>query len=474
MVNGVDVPSNYFLEIDGSDHLVAGFERADGTNAILAGPAITDLSSFHHIAYVRQGSSHSLYMDGVQVATESFTGVPGDTTGLELTIGAMRESAQYSYVFNGLIDEVKIFNRGLSAVEISQLAGTLPAPFIFNPVTDAPLSASIVSNAVTVAGISNPAPISIAGGGTYRINGAECTSTSGYVNPGDTVAVCLTSAGTYSTTTSATLTIGGATGTFTVTTAPDLIINPVTTPTPLVSQTISGTVKSGATVYVSVNGGSARTASVIGTEWSYNLTGLVRDNNDITISATDSGYAPAKSATIECTAPRLTVTVTATSGIAGTGGGTVSSDPSAIACTGGPCAALFDGGSTVPLTASPDGNSIFGYWSGACSGTGASCNVLMDGDKSAAASFTYVEPARIPGGEDYPHIADAYAALSGSGTVLAREYLFTGSLNLGNPTALILKGGFNPMYTINSAYSTIQGTLTLGRGSLTVDRVILK
>lgn len=475
MVNGVDVPSNYFLEIDGSDHLVAGFERADGTNAILAGPALTDLSSFHHVVYVRQGASHSLYLDGAQVVTESFTGVPGDTTGLELTIGAIRESAQYSYVFKGLIDEVKIFSRALSVVEISRLAGTLPAPFIFNPVTDAPLSASLVSNAVTVAGISSPAPIAIAGGGTYRINSGECTATSGTINPGDTVALCLTSAATYAATTSATLTIGGVTGAFTVTTAPDLIINPVTTPTSLVSPTISGTVKIGAAVSVSVNGGSSRSASVTGTSWSYTLTGLVRGNNDITVSAADTGYAPEKSATIECSAPQLTVNVTATSGISGSGGGTVTSDPSSIACTFGPCAALFDGGSTVPLMATPDVNSLFASWSGVCGGTDASCNVLMDGDKGAVASFTYVEPARVETtGLDYPHIRDAYAALSADGTILARQFQFDGGFTLDQGWKLLLKGGYNAAYSENSGFSTIAGALTVKHGRLTVERVLVQ
>jgi hypothetical protein len=98
----------------------------------------------------------------------------------------------------------------------------------------------------------------------------------------------------------------------------------------------------------------------------------------------------------------------------------------------------------------------------------------MDSDKSAAASFTYVEPARIQDGLDYPHIADAYATLTGSGTILAREFLFTGGLNLGNATALVLKGGYNPAYLVNSGYSTIQGTLSVGKGSLTVERVIVK
>jgi hypothetical protein len=380
---------------------------------------------------------------------------------------------------------VAIFNRALTNGEIAAIYNSgssgmtpfdlIPDAFTFTPITDAQPSTAMESTPVTVTGIDTPSPVTVTGG-YYQINGGECTATSSTVNLGNSVAVCLTSADAYSTTTSATLTIGGVSGTFTVTTAPDLIINPVKTPTTLVSQTISGTVKSGAAVSVSVNSGPTQAAEVVGTVWSFNVTGLVRGDNSIHVSASDSwGYVAAKSATINCTAPQLTVTVTGTTGISGSGGGTLTSDPAAIACTSGPCAALFDGGSTVPLTASPDIDSIFGSWSGACAGIStARCDVTMDSDKTSAAAFTYVEPARIQDGPDYPHIADAYATLTGSGTILAREFLFTGGLNLGNATALVLKGGYNPAYTVNSAYSTIQGTLTVAKGSLTVERVIVK
>jgi len=68
-----------------------------------------------------------------------------------------------------------------------------------------------------VTGISFPATISITGG-TYSINGDPYTSENGTVDNGDTVTVQQISSGTYSTTTDATLTIGGISDTFSVTT----------------------------------------------------------------------------------------------------------------------------------------------------------------------------------------------------------------------------------------------------------------
>ncbi len=76
-------------------------------------------------------------------------------------------------------------------------------------------------------------------------------------------------------------------------------------------------------------------------------------------------------------------------GRAGTGGGTVASTPAGIDC-GATCAASYDTGTAVTLSATPDATSIFGGWSGAgCSGTG-SCIVTVDAARSVTATFTRI------------------------------------------------------------------------------------
>lgn len=94
---------------------------------------------------------------------------------------------------------------------------TTPDPFAFAPQTGVALNAVITSNTITVSGINTAAPISVAGG-EYSINGGAFTSASGNVNNSDTVAVRVTSSGSYSTTTNTTLTIGGVSSAFSVTT----------------------------------------------------------------------------------------------------------------------------------------------------------------------------------------------------------------------------------------------------------------
>jgi hypothetical protein len=84
------------------------------------------------------------------------------------------------------------------------------------------------------------------------------------------------------------------------------------------------------------------------------------------------------------TAARFTLTVAKS----GTGNGTVTSSSGGINC-GTTCAADFDVGSTVTLTAVAGSSSTFAGWSGACSGAGA-CTVAVDAAKTVTATFNQV------------------------------------------------------------------------------------
>lgn len=93
----------------------------------------------------------------------------------------------------------------------------IPDAFSFTEQTNVALSSIITSNPITVSGIDTPSPISIVGG-TYSINGGSYTSSSGFVSNGQTVTVRALSSASNSTAVNATLTIGGVSDTFTVTT----------------------------------------------------------------------------------------------------------------------------------------------------------------------------------------------------------------------------------------------------------------
>ena len=181
---------------------------------------------------------------------------------------------------------------------------TIPDPFIFTDRTDVALNTEFKSNTITVSGIDAASPISITGG-TYSINGAAFTSASGTVNLGNTVKVRKVSAASYSTTESATLTIGTVSDTFSVTT----LIDPAdTTPDPFhftdrTNVALSTEYKSNAITVAGIN--TATPISVVGGTYSINggaytsASGTVSLGNTVKVrKMSSSSYATTKNATL--------------------------------------------------------------------------------------------------------------------------------------------------------------------------------
>jgi len=74
------------------------------------------------------------------------------------------------------------------------------------------------------------------------------------------------------------------------------------------------------------------------------------------------------------------------------GSGSVRSSPAGVDC-GSTCAAAFDDGTVVSLTAAPDANFRFAGWGGACLG-GGSCSFAIRADATVYATFEPVQPVR--------------------------------------------------------------------------------
>ena len=105
----------------------------------------------------------------------------------------------------------------LSRFAFALSGNVIPNAFSFTGVTNAEFSTRYVSNPVTVSGMSGQTAVSVSGG-DYSINNTPFTALTGAINSGDTVVLRVLSSASPSTATSAVLTIGWVSGTFSVTT----------------------------------------------------------------------------------------------------------------------------------------------------------------------------------------------------------------------------------------------------------------
>jgi PKD repeat protein len=102
-----------------------------------------------------------------------------------------------------------------------------------------------------------------------------------------------------------------------------------------------------------------------------------------TSGTTSVSMTSAKSCTATFTAlNQYSLTV----GVAGTGSGSVTSSPAGIDC-GRTCSFMFCQDTTVILSESATTGTTFTGWSGACSGNGGQCSIIMDSAKSVTATF---------------------------------------------------------------------------------------
>ncbi|NJD55299.1 MAG: DUF11 domain-containing protein, partial [Nitrospirae bacterium] len=225
-----DNTGGWVMEVHGDGRASFAYFNGDmswTTNSVFSIGTVAD-NNWHHVAATLEGSAIKIYIDGALDNSAVYSGTPIPNS-RNVNIGKWYGGGRF---FNGLIDEVEIFSRALSAQEIAAIynagsAGTCvpdttPDSFTFADETDVDMSTVITSDTISVNGINAAASISIADcSGTnceYRINTEGWTSDPGTVNNGDMVTVRQTSSSSYSTPTDLTLEIGGVSDTFSVTT----------------------------------------------------------------------------------------------------------------------------------------------------------------------------------------------------------------------------------------------------------------
>jgi hypothetical protein len=104
----------YALYADNDARRPGAWVRVSGVSTSAVGPAVLPLNAWSHLAMTYDGAQVSLFVDGTLVRTVARTGSMSNSTN-PLRIGG---NAVWTEFFNGRIDEVRIYNRALTAGEI--------------------------------------------------------------------------------------------------------------------------------------------------------------------------------------------------------------------------------------------------------------------------------------------------------------------------------------------------------------------
>jgi len=114
------VSGEYFLRVDGQK-IRFTIQTSAGTTGAFLGNTTLSIGTWYHVAGVWDGSNASIYLNGVSDATPSSLGGTLGNNSSPLTVGTLRTLTTPTKFMDGKIDEVRVYNRALSASEISAL-----------------------------------------------------------------------------------------------------------------------------------------------------------------------------------------------------------------------------------------------------------------------------------------------------------------------------------------------------------------
>ncbi len=191
-------------------------------------------------------------------------------------------------------------------------AATIPNAFRFTPQNNVVLSTPIDSAAVTISGINTAVPVSIVGG-TFAVAGGAFGA-SGNITNNQTIVVRVLSSANFATPASATLTIGGVSASFTVTTLTALTTPNAFSFAPQTNVAVSAPIDSAAVVISGIN--TAVPVSIVGGIFSiagggFGSVGNITNNQIIVVRVLSSAnFATPASATVTIGGVSATFTVT--------------------------------------------------------------------------------------------------------------------------------------------------------------------
>lgn len=116
----------------------AGWIRPSTSNIVATSSQSFAAQTWHHLCFIADGSNIFTYLDGVLRGTNTYSGTVRTVTN-PFVIGTYNQSINQNHYLNGMVDDVRAFDRALTPTEITHLAtsrGIAGNPYDYNGLGD--------------------------------------------------------------------------------------------------------------------------------------------------------------------------------------------------------------------------------------------------------------------------------------------------------------------------------------------------
>ena len=157
----------------------------------------------------------------------------------------------------------------------------------------------------------------------------------------------------------------------------------------------------------------------------------------------------------------------------GDGGGNILTDSGMTCFNGADCQFVFNYNTLLNLFQTPNSISLFRGWSGCTPTSAGACQVTMNTDRNVVATFTAAAKVLL-GVIPYPNLQAAYDVAADNAVIRLLLDTNVGALKANRAITVTLSGGYNAEYTSQVGVTTLQSQMSLNKGAILFDRVIVK
>lgn len=138
---------------------------------------------------------------------------------------------------------------------------------------------------------------------------------------------------------------------------------------------------------------------------------------------------------------------------------------------------LYENGTSLTITANGNIGYDFLEWNGCDSAANNICVLTMDSDRHVTAHFgSCGSPVRILGADPvyYFSIQDAYDESVNADIIQLQDVIFSEDIQIDRDVSITLQGGYDCTYYSNIGRTTLEGSMTISNGTVTIERLVIE